>query len=350
MPLAQAQGKALLHRAALLANHAAMSSSTPATPASPARWGVVTTVKAECSTILDFVAHHLSLGAHRIHLFLDADNPEARAALASRPRVQVRVCDADHWARWGERPEKHQARQTRNATFAYRRRPGVDWLAHIDVDEFLWPERPLAEQLGALPPDVEVARTYPIEALAPVDDSAEGGLWFKSYARQQATRRRQTAEIYPEFGPHLNGGFLSHVAGKVFVRTQIPKVNFRIHNAFLQGQQLDREAALPETRLCHLHARDFAHFLEAYRYRLARGSYRADLKPAPTPDGAGLNLNALFSLLEAEGGEAALRRFYAEVCEASPDLRARLAAHDHLHRIDLGLAAKRRRYFAAYAG
>jgi hypothetical protein len=322
-----------------------MTDANAPSPNPTTRWGIVATVKADCDAILDFAAHHLALGAHRIHLFLDEDNPEARAALATRPRVQVTVCDDAHWARWDGRPEKHQARQTKNATFAYRRRPGVDWLAHIDVDEFLWPDRPIGEQLAALPDDTDVARVYPIEALAPVDDSAHPGLWFKSYARQQALRRRQTAEIYPEFGPHLNGGFLSHVAGKVFIRTRIPKVNFRIHNGFVQGEQLSAETSLAETKLCHLHARDFDHFLQAYRYRLARGSYRADLKPAPTPDGAGLNLNALFSLLETEGGEAALRRFYAEVCEASPALRTRLADHDHLHRIDLDLAAKRGRFF-----
>ena len=67
-----------------------------------------------------------------------------------------------------------------------------------------------------------------------------------------------------------------------------------------------------------------------------QGSYRDSLKPAPQPDGGGLNMHALFRMLEDEGGETALRRFYDEVCVASPALRARLASHGALHSIRLG--------------
>jgi len=316
----------------------------------PAKWGIVSTIKAETVPILNFVAHHLALGAHRIHIFLDEDNPEARAALATQPRVIVTVCDADYWSQKGERPEKHQARQTRNATRAYRRRPGVEWLAHIDVDEFIWPDTPIGAQLNALKPDAEIARMRPVEAMAdPEGEPPRPGQWFKAYTRQQRPRREQTAEIYPSFGLHLNGGFLSHVAGKIFVRTGIEKVNFRIHNAFIHGVQMEREDELTDATLCHLHAPDFDHWQRAYRYRLTRGSYRPDLKPAPNPDGAGLNMNALFSMLEAEGGEDALRAFYDEVCTATPDLRARLDHHGLLRRIDLDLATKRAQFFPDFA-
>ena len=312
------------------------------------KWGVVATIKAASHDILNFVAHHLELGAHRIHIFLDDDAPGARAALEAHPRVNVILCDADYWAGRGERPDKHQSRQTRNATRAYRRRPGVAWLAHIDVDEFLWPRTPIHEQLAALPDDIDVARVRPIEALAAFEApqaTSEPGQWFKAHTRQQRARRIQTAEIYPNFGLHLNGGFLSHVAGKIFVRTGIEKVNFRIHNAFIHGVQLDREAELPGTDLCHLHAPDWAHWQKLYRYRLERGSYRPDLKPMPSPDGAGLNMNALFSMLEAEGGEDALRAFYDEVCTATPDLMARLDARGLLRHIDLDLGRKRMVHF-----
>jgi len=115
-----------------------------------------------------------------------------------------------------KRPEKHQARQTVNATRAYRRRPGVDWLGHIDVDEFLWPEDgTFAHQLAALPTGARTARVRPIEALAAMDGTAPK--WFKGCHLRQAVRNTQTEDIYPTFGALLNGGFLSHVAGKIFV-------------------------------------------------------------------------------------------------------------------------------------
>ena len=65
-----------------------------------------------------------------------------------------------------KRPVKHQVRQTQNATFTYHRKAEVDWLAHIDVDEFLWPAEPLAPLLAALPADIPYARVRPIEALS----------------------------------------------------------------------------------------------------------------------------------------------------------------------------------------
>lgn len=306
-------------------------------------WGIVSTIKAPAADILRFAAHHLDLGAHRVLIHLDEDCPEARAALESHPRCRVTLTGADHWGRRG-RPEAHQARQTFNATRAYRRNPGVDWLAHVDVDEFLWPTGPIGAQLAALPAEARTARVRPIEALAPAADDPGGATWFKGCARKSALRTRQTAEIYPTYGAYLNGGFLSHVAGKIFVRTGIEKLNLRIHNAFVEGVQIENRHDLDETLLCHLHAPDWAAWLRAYRYRLAHGSYRAALKGNGS---GGITMNALFQAIEADGGESALRAFYDEVCTATPDLRGRLERHGLLHRIALDPDSARQRNFPA---
>lgn len=317
------------------------------------KWGVVSTIKAPTRDILNFAAHHLELGAHRVLIYLDEDNPEAFAALKAHPKCRVILCDEAYWARRKGRPEKHQARQTANATRSYRRGPGVDWLAHIDVDEFLWPQSPLPAQLAMLDDTVISARIRPVEALAPDPNAAKPGpgekIWFKSFARQQKPRRAQTATIYPTYGQFLNGGFLSHVAGKVFVRTGIEKLSLRIHNAFIDGQMDDEVHELTGTLLCHLHAHSWESFRTAYDFRLERGSYRPGLKPAPSADGMGVNMNALFSMIEAEGGEPALRAFFDEVCSATPDLRERLMAHNLLHSFPLELEAKRAQHFPGYA-
>lgn len=309
----------------------------------PVTWGIVTTVKAPVRAILDFVAHHVGLGAHRLIIHLDEDCPEARQALDRVPQCTAIVTDAAYWGR-RKRPEAHQGRQSHNATRAYRRNPGVDWLAHIDVDEFLWPARPVADQLAGLPADARTARIRPIEALAA--DGTSQGTWFKGCSTVSRQRLAQTAEIYPTYGGYLNGGFLSHVSGKIFVRTGLEGINLRIHNAFENGTQIADTPELGGTRLCHFHAPSWDDWQRTYRYRLDHGSYRAALKGNGTH---GMTMNALFSAIEADGGEGALRVFYDEVCTATPALRARLAAHGLLHLVDLDLDAQRARLFPDHA-
>ena len=310
------------------------------------KWGVVSTIKAPAKDILTFAAHHLDLGAHRVFIYLDEDNPDAFAALKAHPKCRVIVCDEAYWTRRKGRPEKHQARQTANATRTYRRGPGVDWLAHIDVDELLWPQSPLPAQLAMLDDTVISARIRPVESLAPDPDQPDTTkTWFKGYSRPQKTRREQTAAIYPTYGPFLNGGFLSHVAGKIFVRTGLENLSLRIHNAFVKGEMDDNAAELTGTLLCHLHASTWEAFRAAYAFRLAKGSYRPELKPAPSPDGAGVNMNALFAMIDGEGGETALRGFFDEVCTANLDLRDRLMKHNLLHGFTLDLEAKLQRHF-----
>ncbi len=313
----------------------------PASTRTPT-WGLVSTIKAPASAILGFAAHHLEMGAHHIHIFLDEDCPEAQRVLRSDPRCTVTVTNDDHWARRRQnRPAKHQARQSANATRAYRRNSGVDWLGHIDVDEFLVPGNvPLAGQLAALPGAVRTVRIRPLEALA--QPGGDVPKWFKGCHPRQGPRNVQTQEIYPTYGALLNGGFLSHVAGKIFVRTGLEDVSLRIHNAFDAAGRMPNDVDLDGTRLCHLHAPSWEAWQRAYRYRMAAGSYRPDLQgPASVPT----TMNALFTAIEEEGGEDALRRFYDEVCTASPELRARLEAHGLLHRIDLDLGAARARVF-----
>jgi hypothetical protein len=312
-------------------------------------WGVVATIKAPTRDILDFAAHHLDLGARRVFIYLDAPDAAAQATLRAHPKCRVILCDAAYWARRRRkgRPDQHQPRQSLNATHCLNRQPRVDWLAHLDVDEFLWPAEPLPDQLAALPAAAVSARVRPIEALAPdpADPPPEGMQWFKSCARLQARRREETDAIYPTFGPCLNGGFVSHVAGKVFVRTGLEGVSLRIHNAVRDGVKDEAPETLPDTWLCHLHAATWDHWLACYRFRLRQGSYRPGLKPAPLTRGDAPNMHTLLRDLEETGGPAALRRFFTEVCTATPDLRARLSAHGHLHAMVLDLDARRERHF-----
>ena len=294
--------------------------------------------------VLNFAAYHIEMGAHRLFLYLDAPNPAAHAALKAHPKVRVFTCDDAHWRRLGiNRPVKHQVRQAANATDAYRRKGAeVDWLMHMDVDEFLWPDRPLAEILEALPEAALCARIRPAEALA------GDGTLFKGFIPAGPDRAATVARLYPRFGAHVKGGFLSHVAGKLFVRTGLEPLEIRIHNVFHGEQMNPGEVALDTTLLLHCHAKSWQDWIAAYRYRLSHGSYRAELAPARPRDAGGLTLHEMLTGIEAAEGEAGLRAFYDELCTASPTLRQMLEAEGLLHRCDLRLAPKRRKQFPIF--
>ena len=303
-------------------------------------WGLTATILAPTPDILRFAAYHLDQGAHRLYLYLDADTPDAYAALKAHPKVRVQTCDAAHWKRlMGRRPDKHQARQTLNATHAYVRKAEVDWLIHMDVDEFLVPEDSVARTLSSVPATTTSARVRPMEQLGGASDA------FKAFIPSDGSRQARVAALYPTFGKHLKGGFVSHVAGKLFVRTGLDDITVKIHNAF-QGDQMLAGAAEPgDLSLAHCHAKTWDAWRAAYGYRLDKGSYRSELKPATRPDKGGMTLHDLFRWLEAEQGEAGLRAFYDEVIGDSADMRARLSAQGLLRRVDLDLDASLRRHF-----
>jgi hypothetical protein len=309
-----------------------------ATPVAPTTWGLVATIRAPALQILRFAAYHLEQGAHRLYLYLDDDNPQAYNPLKDHPKIRVQTCDAAHWKRLGHhRPDRHQVRQSRNATHAHTRRTEVDWLIHMDVDEFLVPRQSLADSLAALGPDQTSARVRPMELLG---GSATA---FKGFIPPNKARQALVRAIYPQFGKHIRGGFLSHLAGKLFVRTGLPGLTVQIHNAFQGDVMLPDAVELTQVDLAHCHATSWQAWRGAYDYRLEKGSYRAELKPAAAK--GGLSLHDLFHQIEAEAGQAGLRRFYDEVIGDSPDLRARLDAHGLLRLVDLDLDTVTQKHF-----
>ncbi|UWR23706.1 glycosyltransferase family 2 protein [Sulfitobacter sp. S190] len=304
-------------------------------------WGVVSTIKAEAPAILRFVAYHLHTGAARLYLYLDAPCPAAEAALRDRPEVVLTQCDEAYWAaRKGGRPDAHQARQTINATRAYHEARDLEWITHIDVDEFLVPRTPIDAQLAALGPQVLNARARPMELLA--DGSGDA---FKQFVPQGPQREPTVSRLYPHFGEFLKGGFLSHIAGKVFVRTGLPDVKLRIHNVFQNGEMNPAGVELPGCQLAHFHAPSWEAWQRSFHYRFEQGSYRADLGPAKPRKRGGITTHELFDFLMQDDPEAGLRRFFDEVCADSPDLRARLEAEGLLYVQSIPFDTYVRKYF-----
>lgn len=302
------------------------------------RWGLVSTILAPSAEILRFAAYHLEAGAHRIYIYLDDENYEAFEALKAHPKCRVLICDASYWNKRGGRPDRHQVRQTKNASHAYRRKIDVDWLGHIDVDEFLVGD--VGGHLTALTPETKTARVRPMELLADGDGTA-----YKGFIPPGPARRALVQELFPTFGQYLRGGFLSHVSGKLFVRTGLKGISFRIHKAFEQEQEIPNAAELVPITLAHRHAQSWETWRARYRYRLEQGAYRAELDKGRTDKPHTMSLHDLFTFLEDSEGEDGLRKFHTEVAADTPDMRARLAAHDLLHIVDLDLERLVKKHF-----
>lgn len=306
-------------------------------------WGIVSTVRGPTPDILRFVAYHLDLGVDRMYIFLDEPNPAAFGALDEHTKIDVHTCDHRFWAsRKRDRPEAHQTRQTANASFTYRN-TDVDWLTHIDMDEFLWPDRPISQCLARVPDDLPGVRVRPIEALASGEDL------YKTFIPKGPDREKLVQTIYPSFGTFVRSGFFSHLQGKVFARTGLPKISFRIHNLLQNGDPLPCKTELSGVDVCHRHAPDWDSWLAHLPFRLKLGSYRAEMSPNVPRTEGGMNMYELLTRIEAENGIDGLRSFFDEISGADPEVRARLEKFGMLRHRPLNLNAKLAKHFPGSA-
>lgn len=296
------------------------------------RWGIVSTIKAPLEQVARFAAHHLDLGADRLHLYLDAPD----AAIAERlahPHIKFVQCDAKYWV---GRPEKlresHQLRQAFNATRSYRRST-LDWLAHIDVDEFVLAPGPMATLLAGADPDATHVVLSPLEML----DHPGPENHFKRSGSRAALDR-----IYPTYGEHVPGGFIGTQSPKNIARTGLPDVRLGIHALRHKGKSVNSGTKIPRLELGHAHAPDWDTFQHHIAYRLVKGSYR-NRKGRYNP------LGGLIKML-LEDGEDALRHFHTEMSVASPERLDLLRAHDMLVTATLDLDAKVARHFGKLEG
>ncbi|MEO0939658.1 MAG: glycosyltransferase family 2 protein [Pseudomonadota bacterium] len=281
------------------------------------RWGTVSTVLAQPRDVARFIAWHLSLGAADMQVFLDRPNPALADRLA-HPRVTFHHCDDAHWARAPAKARStHQRRQAHNATRAYRRSQ-VDWLLHIDVDEFLLG--------GFTAPPGEIARIRPAELLMG-SGWPERGL-FKKSRRAAGQSPEVHASLHPAFGEIVPDGMLSYGGGKIALKTGREGIRLGLHHAAQQGEKL-RAPVTDQMLIGHAHAPSPEAFAAHRAFRAAKGSYRAQGKPNA--------LGAALDVLEAEGR---LPDFLTEVASATPARLDLYRAHDMLVDVDMDLDTK----------
>ncbi len=190
-------------------------------------WAVVATVDEPPALVQAFVAWHLSLGATEVFLYFDRPDDPAQSLFVDLPQVSVTVCDDGYWQAISKiRPHRHQVRQMRNARQAYQR-TGSDWLLHADADEFVWPDRPVAEVLAQADPAIEALMVPVAERIftgdLPDQMVLEGPFRRPFSGGPKAGRKR--------YGPGFDmthRGLTGHSLGKSFVRAG-RDLNMSIH-------------------------------------------------------------------------------------------------------------------------
>jgi hypothetical protein len=289
-------------------------------------WGICATIKAPVDQVQAFVAHHLDLGAVRIWLHFDDGDDPAADVVARLAKVDVTRCTEAYWtALMGRRPPKHQNRQSRNMQRVYAL-VNLPWVAHIDVDEYLLPSRPIADVLAAVPAADSMLRMAPWEALhnPALPDDIFTARHFRA-ALHGAAHAGARDRIFGPYAPLLPSGVLSHSAGKCFFRTGLSRFEPRLHGAFRAGERVKGVPFSPDIALLHFHAEDPARWKDRLAFRLTKGAYQ--FNPA---------LQEWLTQAEAKGIDA----FYAAIQTATPDLLARLRRDNVVLEADLHLRQK----------
>ncbi|MFD1341026.1 glycosyltransferase family 2 protein [Litorisediminicola beolgyonensis] len=240
-------------------------------PRGTARWDVVTTAREPAPLIAAFVAHHLALGASRIHLYLDAPDPEIEALLAPVREVRMTFADArfHRHAYGGRRSPRLNRRQRLNAQHAYRRSE-ADWLLHLDADEFVM-VADLDAQLAELPPEIGWLRLVNGER-AYLKGARPRGLFdgvMLLPSDNGGLPRWMRRGLFSGQGGLRPEGLLGHARGKSAVRCG-QALSMGVHSPRVKSDL--GEAVSGEVAICHFDGLTPAHWQgKLLRYAAAEG-------------------------------------------------------------------------------
>lgn len=183
------------------------------------RWGVVAQVREPVELLLAFAAFHLDAGAARVTLYFDDPDDPAFDVLAGVEGVEAIRCDRAHWRRAVPligRPKLKTYRQVANFRHAYRR-SDLDWLAHLDADEFLHMPNGIGPSIAARAPDaawikLPVAERFWIGEIGPE--------LFGGHFRTKLPGPKAVAKVYGPDETFLRPrGMAGHDLGKPLVPT-----------------------------------------------------------------------------------------------------------------------------------
>lgn len=208
------------------------------------RWGVVLTVNEPAVLIETNVRWHLATGAGAVFVYLDDPGDASAPTLAAIPGCVVQACDNAFWrARRPNkgRPASQMRRQTINANHA-QNLCDLDWLFHIDADEFIWQDGDLATELAAHG-DPTVELNLPVlERIFP--DGPQDTIFDGTFRVTSDLAEEQASAAFAPFYAFMKRGQYSHGAGKSGVRVGAG-LRLGVHNATRTGSE-GRQRRVPK--------------------------------------------------------------------------------------------------------
>lgn len=302
------------------------------------RWGIASTVSEPAPLVLAFVAHYLDLGAAEVTVYLDTPAPEIAAAVGRLPGCRVVERSPGHWRQAGYRgPPIPAERQRHNAKDAYGR-SGVDWLLHVDADEFLIRADEVLDRLAALEDAVDFLLIRPLERVWILGEP-DGGI-FDGAFRRTAPKRIDDAwldEVYGASARFLQRGISGNGKAKSFYRTG-RGIFVGVHDPS-EGQGSPAQgASLPFPALLHFDGLTRAHLIAKLQRRI--GQYRHWRRGPPTARRAQMEAVAAHA-----DDPAWLDRFVSGMQVLAPHQVEALTAAKLLVRPDFDPAPALRRWF-----
>ena len=298
------------------------------------RWSVVATVSEPVPLVLSFVAACFARGAAEVQLYLDTPQPALEAALARVPACVLIRCDAAYWRAAPEgRPWAPSDRQRYNLQRAYDASQ-MDWLLHIDSDEFLSASGDVAAALAALPAGCLVAQVAVAERVylaSPDPDYIFDGVFRRP---NPLPLQPQVDAIDGAVARFLRQGMTSYPSSKAFFRTG-RGLQADVHSA--RNVTAAEVGILPGWRLFHFDGLTMHSWIQKKRRTLAQQPGWAAFAPARRAQ--------LAAIAAADATQGGLEALYLSIKPLSPERAAALRALDLLTPGDLDLRGDLARVF-----
>ncbi len=289
------------------------------------RWAAVATINEDLDQAVAFAAHHVALGANRVVLF--AEDPDNLPRELNR-HDRVRLVFAGERILPAETRQKMTARNTRKVHYfnRARRKMKFDWLAMLDTDEFLVPDRSVHQILAEVPDDSAFLTLPVVEKFAGSTDA------YRAPASQWALPREDQLRLFPNHRHDVANLILGPSEPRLFVRSRLR--NIRAGNYVLKYKRAPatNNFTPPDLRVAHNHTEDLASFLKAMPRRLDQGYTRRGWGETA--------IRTTLDRMTLDADSSALEQFFTEIATARPEVLSALQASGDLQCIDLNLQEK----------